>query len=203
MSSYRSTGAKSITISMTKVNRCPWCEGDELYTRYHDTEWGKPNHDDRVHFEFIVLESAQAGLSWITILRKRENYRKAYDNFDPEIVAKYDDNKIEELMNDKGIVRNRRKIDASINNAKCFMDVQSEFGSFDNYIWGFVDGKQIVNSFKDMSELPSKTELSDKISKDLKKRGFKFLGSVIVYSYMQAIGIVDDHLQDCFTRKNI
>lgn len=180
------------------MNRCPWCGEDELYIKYHDEEWGVPNHDDRKHFEFLVLESAQAGLSWITILKKRENYRKAYCGFDPEKVALFDDAKIEELMNNPGIVRNRRKIEASINNARRFLEVTNEFGSFDQYIWSFVNNKPIKNHWKDISEVPANTKLSDEISKDLKKRGFRFLGSTIIYSYMQAVGLVNDHLTDCF-----
>lgn len=182
------------------MERCPWCLGDELYIKYHDEEWGVPNHDDRKHFEFIVLESAQAGLSWITVLKKRENYRKAYDNFNPEIVSTYDEEKIEELMSNKGIIRNRKKIEASINNAKRFLEIQKEFGSFDNYIWGFVNNEPIVNSVDKISDLSAKTELSDIISKDLKKRGFKFLGSIVVYSHLQAVGIVNDHINTCICK---
>jgi len=178
--------------------RCPWGRKDELYIKYHDEDWGAPVRDDQKQFEFLVLESAQAGLSWYTILKKRENYRVAYDGFDPEKVAKYDENKVEELMQNAGIVRNRRKIEASINNAKIFLEIQKEFGSFCNYIWKFVDNKPIVNSWKDISEVPAKTELSDQVSKDLKKRGFKFLGSTIIYSHLQATGLINDHLTDCF-----
>ena len=184
------------------MNRCPWCGTDELYIKYHDEEWGVPVHDDRKHFEFLVLESAQAGLSWITILRKRENYRVAYDNFDPVKISQYTEEKVETLLANPGIVRNRRKIDASIGNAKEFLKLQEEYGSFDNYIWSFVDNNQIINSWKELSELPASTELSDKISKDLKKRGFKFLGTTIVYSYLQAVGIIDDHIDSCFKRTN-
>lgn len=180
------------------MNRCPWCGDDELYVKYHDEEWGVPVHDDRKHFEFLVLESAQAGLSWITILRKRENYRKAYDGFEPERVAKYDDKKIEELMNNPGIIRNRRKIEASINNANRFLEIVEEFGSFDRYIWSFVNYKPVKNQWKDLSEIPAFTDLSIRISKDLKKRGFKFLGPTIVYSHLQATGLINDHLVDCF-----
>ena len=179
-------------------NRCPWGTVDELYIRYHDEEWGMPVHDDKKQFEFLVLESAQAGLSWHTILKKRENYRKAYDGFDPIKVAKYDKAKTEELMQNAGIIRNRRKIEASINNAKKILEIQKEFGSFCNYIWGFTGGKPIVNNWIDISQIPARTELSDKISADLKKRGFKFLGPVIVYSHLQAAGIVNDHLKSCF-----
>lgn len=178
--------------------RCPWCGNDELYVKYHDEEWGVPVYDDRKHFEFLVLESAQAGLNWLTILKKRENYRKAYDGFDPLKVSQYDDNKIEELMKNSGIIRNRRKIEASINNAKRFLEIQKEFGSFDNYIWGFVDKRSVKNNWNDIKEVPATSELSDKVSKDLKKRGFKFLGSTIVYAHLQATGIINDHLVSCF-----
>lgn len=180
------------------MERCPWCGKDELYIKYHDEEWGVPVHDDNKHFEFLVLESAQAGLSWLTVLRKRENYRKAYDNFEPNKVAKYDENKINELLQNPGIIRNRKKIDASINNAKAFLQIQKEFGSFDNYIWKFVDNSPVINNWNSISELPASSELSDKVSKDLKLRGFKFLGTTIVYAYLQATGVINDHLLDCF-----
>ena len=180
------------------MNRCSWCIGNELYEKYHDEEWGVPVHDDRKHFEFLVLESAQAGLSWITILKKRENYRQAYDGFDVDKVAMYGEEKIEKLLNNAGIIRNRKKIEASINNAKRFLEVKKEWGSFDNYIWSFVDYKQVVNHWEDLSQVPVTTELSDKISKDLKKRGFKFLGSTIIYAHIQAIGLVNDHVTSCF-----
>lgn len=180
------------------MKRCAWCENDELYTKYHDEEWGVPVFDDRKQFEFLVLESAQAGLSWLTILRKRESYRKAYDNFNPITVAKFDDRKIEELMKYEGIIRNEKKIRASVNNAKRFIEVQKEFGSFSKYIWKFVDYKPIINSWKNESEIPAKTELSEVISKDLKKRGFEFIGPVIIYSHLQATGLVNDHIIDCF-----
>jgi DNA-3-methyladenine glycosylase I len=183
------------------MNRCPWGTADELYIRYHDDEWGVPVFDDKKQFEFLVLESAQAGLSWHTILKKRENYRLAYDEFDPEKVAEYDEQKIEELMQNAGIIRNRMKINASVNNAKIFLEIQKEFGSFCNYIWGFTGGKPIVNHWTDISQIPAKTELSDKIYKDLKKRGFKFLGAITVYSHLQAAGIVNDHLKTCFRWK--
>ena len=180
------------------MKRCPWCGNDELYMKYHDEEWGVPVHDDIKHFEFLVLESAQAGLSWITILRKRENYRKAYDNFDPIKVAGYDERKVNELLNNPGIVRNRRKILSSINNAQKFLDIQKEVGSFDEYIWSFVGNEPVKNRWKDLAEVPAKTDLSDKISKDLKKRGFNFIGTTIIYSHLQAVGLVNDHLIDCF-----
>lgn len=184
------------------MHRCPWCGDDDMYVKYHDEEWGVPVHDDQKHFEFLVLESAQAGLSWITILRKRENYRKAYDGFDPVKVAKYDNKKIEELMNNPGIVRNRKKIEASVNNGQRFLEIVEEFGSFDKYIWAFVDNEPIKNQWTDASEIPAKTPLSDEVSKDLKKRGFKFLGSITIYSHMQATGLIDDHLITCFKQKN-
>lgn len=180
------------------MNRCPWCGNDELYVKYHDEEWGVPVHDDKKHFEFLVLESAQAGLNWLTILRKRENYRKDYDGFDYNKVALYDEIKINELMQDAGIIRNRRKIEASINNAKCFIEIQKEFVSFDNYIWGFVNNSHVVNNWHNISEVPATSELSDKVSKDLKSRGFKFLGTTIVYAHLQATGIINDHLVSCF-----
>lgn len=180
------------------MNRCPWCGKDELYIKYHDEEWGVPVHEDRKHFEFLVLESAQAGLNWLTILRKRENYREAYDGFDPVKVAEYDEEKILELLNNPGIIRNRRKIEASINNAKKFLKIQKEFGSFDNYIWGFVDNKPVENHWKNISEVPATSELSDEVSKDFKARGFKFLGSTIVYAHLQATGLINDHLTTCF-----
>lgn len=183
------------------MNRCPWGTADELYIRYHDDEWGVPVYDDQKQFEFLVLESAQAGLSWHTILKKRENYRAAYDEFDVQKVAKYDEKKIEELMQNAGIIRNRRKIESSVNNAILFIEIQKEFGSFCDYIWRFVDGKPLVNEWKDMSLMPAKTELSDRISKDMKKRGFKFLGSIIIYSHLQATGLVNDHLKNCFRWK--
>lgn len=180
------------------MERCSWCGDDPLYTKYHDEEWGVPVHDERKHFEFLVLESAQAGLSWITILRKRENYRIAYDNFDPAKVANYSEDKINELLQNNGIVRNRRKIEASINNAKMFLNIQKEFESFDNYIWKFVNYRPVINSWKSISDVPANSTLSDEVSKDLKKRGFKFLGSTIIYSHLQATGIINDHIVNCF-----
>ncbi|MCL2801642.1 MAG: DNA-3-methyladenine glycosylase I [Treponema sp.] len=185
------------------MKRCEWCLGSEIYMKYHDTEWGVPVYDDKKHFEFLVLESAQAGLSWITILNKRENYRKAYDNFDPNKVARYTEAKKKKLLADAGIVRNRLKIEASINNAQRFLEVQKEFGSFSNYIWSFTKGKQVTGKWKKLSEIPASTDLSDKVSKDLKKRGFRFLGGTIMYSHLQATGIVNDHLMDCFRYKEI
>jgi DNA-3-methyladenine glycosylase I len=185
------------------MERCPWPGIDETYIKYHDEEWGVPVHDDRKHFEFLVLEGAQAGLSWATILKRRENYRQAYDNFDPAKVAKYDDAKVAELLANAGIIRNRKKIESSINNAKRFLEIQQEFGSFDKYIWAFVNFKPVINSWKTLSELPANTELSDRISTDLKKRGFSFVGSTIIYAHMQAIGLVNDHLVSCFRYKQV
>jgi DNA-3-methyladenine glycosylase I len=180
------------------IVRCEWAGDDPLMQKYHDEEWGTPKRDDRRLFEDLVLDGAQAGLSWITILRKRENYRLAFDNFDPVRVAAYDEAKIEELLGNAGIIRNRQKINSAIKNAQAFLKVQEEFGSFDAYIWGFVDGKPIQNSWQTMSELPPKTELSETISKDLKKRGFNFVGPTIIYAFMQAVGMVNDHTVDCF-----
>ena len=185
-------------MSEQGLTRCPWCEGADLYRRYHDEEWGVPVHDDQRHFEFLVLESAQAGLSWSTILKKRENYRKAYRGFDPRVVARFGPRDGERLLNDAGIVRNRLKIESSINNAKRFLEVQEEFGSFDNYLWGFVGGKPLVNKWKTLSEIPAKTDLSDTVSKDMKKRGFRFVGSTIIYAHLQAVGVVNDHLISCY-----
>jgi DNA-3-methyladenine glycosylase I len=183
--------------------RCEWCEVSDLYREYHDTEWGVPVSDDRKHFEFLVLESAQAGLSWITILKKRENYRKAYDGFDPEKVAKYGEKKKAALLADPGIVRNRLKIEASINNAKLFLDLKKEFGSFSDYIRIFTKGRQITGKWKTLAEIPARTEISDQVAADMKKRGFKFLGSIIMYAHMQATGLVNDHLTGCFRYKEI
>ena len=178
--------------------RCRWAGNDPLYCQYHDEEWGTPLHDDQLLFEFLILEGAQAGLSWITILRKRENYRKAFDNFDPNIIVNYTESKVEELMQNEGIIRNRLKINATIKNAKAFLKVQEEFGSFDSYIWSFTKGKTIKNGWKDLSEVPASTPESEAMSKDLKKRGFTFVGPTICYAFMQAIGMVNDHTVDCF-----
>lgn len=182
-------------------NRCPWCGGDALYTAYHDNEWGRPVHDDRKLFELLILEGMQAGLSWITILRKRENFRAAFDGFDPQRIAGYGDAKIAELLNTEGIIRNRRKISAAVSNARAFLKIQREFGSFDAYIWGFVNGVPIVNRPKTLADIPPSTPLSDKVSADMKKRGFSFVGSTIMYSFMQSAGLVNDHLLSCFCRK--
>lgn len=170
---------------------------------YHDTEWGVPVHDDRVHFEFLILESAQAGLSWLTIMRKREGYLRAFSGFDPEKVAGYDELKIAELMQDTGIIRNRRKIEAAVRNARLFMDLQKEYGSFSDYLWGFVDGRPVVGKWERQEDVPASTPISERISKDLKKRGFTFLGPVIVYSHLQATGIVNDHITGCFRFQEI
>ena len=183
--------------------RCPWGDSDPLYTLYHDREWGVPAHDDRKLFEMLCLEGAQAGLSWITILKKRENYRKAFNNFDAKKIAKYDSRKIKQLLNDDGIVRNRLKIEACILNARAFLEVQKEFGSFDNYIWQFVGGKTIINEWKSLKQIPAMTNESDALSKDLKMRGFKFVGSTICYAHMQACGLVNDHVVDCFRYKEL
>ena len=185
------------------MKRCEWCTGSELMMEYHDKEWGVPIFNDEKHFEFLTLESAQAGLSWITILKKRENYRKAYDNFNLKKVASYGEEKKEELLSNAGIIRNKLKIEASITNAQNFRQIQKEFGSFSNYIWGFTNGKPVVGKWKNIQEIPAKTELSDKISLELKKRGFKFIGSITVYSHLQATGIVNDHIIDCFRYKEI
>lgn len=188
---------------MIEQIRCAWCRNDPLYVKYHDEEWGRPCHDDNKLFEMLCLEGAQAGLSWITILRKRENYRKAFNNFDVKKIAKYDEAKVKKLLEDVGIVRNKLKVAAFITNAKCFLDVQKEFGSFDKYIWQFTGGKPIVNNWKSLKELPAMTAESDAMSKDLKKRGFKFIGSTICYAYMQACGMVIDHTVDCFRYNKI
>lgn len=179
------------------MKRCGWVNQDPLYIEYHDYEWGVPVYDDRLLFEYLNLEGAQAGLSWYTILKKRENYRKAFDNFEPMIILTYNEKKIEELLQNEGIVRNKLKINAVITNAKAFFKVKEEFGSFSDYIWSFVDGNPIKNHFKELSEVPATTEISDRLSKDLKKRGFKFVGSTICYAFMQATGMVNDHLESC------
>ena len=181
------------------MKRCAWVPSDkELYIKYHDEQWGVPVHDDRLLFEMLCLEGAQAGLSWYTILVKRKNYIKAFDNFNAEKISEYDQQKIDELLQNKGIVRNKLKINAFIKNAKAFLKIQKEFGSFDKYIWSFTNNKVIKNKWKDLSEVPAMTELSDKMSKDLKRRGFSFVGSTICYSFMQACGMINDHTTDCF-----
>lgn len=186
----RSTGTDALV-------RCPWCGTDPLYVDYHDREWGVPVHDDRTWFEFLVLEGAQAGLSWLTILKKRDNYRKAFSDFDVQKVARYTPAKIEKLLLDPGIVRNRLKVESTVSNAKAFIAVQKEFGSFDAYMWQWVGGAPQVNRPRTLKDVPASTELSDRISKDLKKRGFRFVGSTIIYAHMQATGLVNDHLVGC------
>jgi DNA-3-methyladenine glycosylase I len=183
--------------------RCTWCGNDPLYMAYHDEEWGVPVRDDERLFEFLILETFQAGLSWITILRKRENFRKAFDNFDYKKIANYGEDKFASLLEDSGIIRNKLKIRATISNAHAFMKVQEEFGSFSKYIWQFTDGKPIQNAFTHRTEVPATTELSDALSKDLKKKGFKFIGSTTVYAHMQATGMVNDHTVDCFRYKEV
>jgi DNA-3-methyladenine glycosylase I len=178
--------------------RCPWVGNDLLMIDYHDKEWGSPVHEDRLLFEFLILESAQAGLSWITVLKKRDNYRAAFNNFDPPKIAQYDEKKIEELMDNKGIIRNRRKILATISNAKAVLTIQKEFGSFDDYIWQFTQGKPIQNKWKTLEEIPSFTEESKQMSNDLKNKGFKFVGPTICYAFMQAVGMVNDHITKCY-----
>jgi len=181
------------------IKRCRWVpEGNELYTHYHDTEWGVPLHDDRLLFEAIILDGVQAGLSWLTVLKKREHYRTVYDNFDIEKVSHYTEEKVDALLNDKGIIRNRLKIISSITNASATIRIQKEFGSFDKYIWNFVNGKTIVNQWENLNELPTRSDISDLMSLDLKKRGFKFIGTTICYAFMQATGMVNDHTMDCF-----
>lgn len=188
---------------MNKTNRCLWPTDIPIMVDYHDKEWGVPEHDDKKLFEFLVLESFQAGLSWLIILRKRENFRKAFAGFDVKKVAKFDKRKIQSLLKNEGIIRNRLKIEATINNAKCFINIQKEFGSFDKYVWGFVNGKTIVNKRKTLKNLPAKTAISDAMSEDMGKRGFKFRGSTICYAFMQAVGMVNDHTIDCFRYKEL
>lgn len=183
---------------MKQFTRCGWSTNDPLYIKYHDEEWGVPLHDDQKLFEMLILEGAQAGLSWLTVLRKRENYRRAFDNFDPERIARYDEAKIQKLLQNPGIIRNKLKVRAAVTNAKAYLQVQEEFGSFDKYIWQFVNGKPIRNNWKELREIPAKTKESDVMSKDLLKRGFKFVGSTICYAHMQATGMVNDHITSCF-----
>jgi len=181
------------------LGRCPWSEGvSDAYLRYHDDEWGVPVRDDIRHFEFLILESAQAGLSWSTVLHKRPAYRKAFAGFDPQKVARFNERSVHRLLNDPGIIRNRLKLEAAINNARRFLEVQNEFGNFDSYIWRFVDGKTIVNRWRNAKDIPATSAESDALSRDLKARGFKFVGSTIIYAHMQAIGLVNDHLLSCF-----
>ena len=190
-------------MSKQEKFRCPWCLSFEQYIKYHDEEWGVPVHDDNLHFEFLILEGAQAGLSWAMILKKRENYRKAFNGFDPVKVARFSEAKIETLLQDPGIVRNRLKINGAVNNAKRFLEIQEEFGSFDKYIWSFVNGKPIVNKWKSIKEIKPTTKESDLLSKDLIKRGFKFVGSTVIYSHMQACGLVNDHLVACWRYRRV
>ncbi len=186
-----------------EIVRCKWVSDDPLYIEYHDKEWGKPVYDDDTLFEFLILETFQAGLSWITVLKKRKNFRKAFNGFDIKTIAGYTEDKLLELQNDAGIIRNKLKIKAAVSNAKAFIKIQGEFGSFSDYIWAFVDGKPIQNNFKDVKDVPANTLLSDAISKDLKKRGFKFVGSTVLYAHMQATGMVNDHTTDCFCYKMV
>lgn len=188
---------------MQQINRCKWSISDPLYIKYHDKEWGVLVHNDRKLFEMIILDGAQAGLSWLTILKKRENYRKAFDNFDPKKVTMYDKRKVAQLLKNDGIIRNKLKIESAITNAKAFLKVKEEFGTFDKYIWQFVGGKTKINSWKELNEIPAFTEESDAMSKDLKKREFKFVGSTICYAFMQAAGLVNDHTIDCFRYKEL
>ena len=188
---------------MEEKIRCGWCVGDPLYEAYHDREWGVPLKDDASIFEFLTLETFQAGLSWITVLRKRENFRKAFDNFDYQKIANYSEEKIEELMQDSGIIRNRLKILSAVSNSQAFMKVQQEFNSFSNYIWSFVDGKPVQNKRQSLAEVPATTAISDALSKDLKRRGFKFVGSTVIYAHMQATGMVNDHVTTCFRHQEV
>lgn len=183
---------------MAEKIRCGWSVPDPISIAYHDCEWGVPVRDDRKQFEFLVLESAQAGLSWLTILKRRNGYRRLYEGYDPELVAHFDEVRIQSMLLDAGIIRNRKKIESSINNARRFLEIREQYGTFCNYIWGFTDGLQVVNHFKDLSEIPANTALSDTIAKDMKLRGFRFLGSTIIYAHLQATGQVNDHLVDCF-----
>ncbi len=188
---------------MKDETRCPWCDRDDLYRTYHDEEWGVPVYDDRVHFEFLILESAQAGLSWHTVLKKREAYREAFAGFDPAVVATFDASEIDVLMENPGLIRYRRKIEAAVQNARAFLRVQEEFGSFTRYIWGFVGNEPPQNAYRSLQEVPAKTEVSERLAKDMKKRGFSFLGPTILYAHMQATGLVNDHLTDCFRYEEV
>ena len=188
---------------MIEIIRCPWAAKDQQYVEYHDKEWGVPVYDDHKLFEYLILEGAQAGLNWLTVLKKRDAYRKVYDNFDPVLIASYGENKKLELLSNSAIIRNKLKIGSSISNAKAFLVIQKEYGSFKNYIWNFVDNIPIQNDFESIEHVPSKTYLSDRISKDLKNRGFKFVGSTIIYAFMQAIGVVNDHLVSCFRHNEL
>ncbi len=191
------------SVNQSQKFRCPWCLGFEDYIRYHDEEWGAPVYSDKKHFEFLILESAQAGLNWATILKKREGYRKAFAEYDYKVVADFPDEYVETLMQDKAIIRNRLKITAAINNAKRFLEVQEQQGSFTSYIWSFVGSKPIENQWRDMSQVPASTEVSDRLSADMKKRGFKFVGSTIMYAHLQATGLINDHLVQCFRHREV
>lgn len=190
-------------MAATQKERCPWCLKTDTYIHYHDTEWGIPVHDDRVHFEFLILEGAQAGLSWLTILNKREGYRKNFADFDPVKVARFTPARIEKMLLDPGIVRNRLKVQAAVSNARCFMAIQKEFGSFDRYVWKFVNNRPIVNAWQSLREVPPVSPESDALSKDLIRRGFRFVGSTVIYAHMQACGLINDHLISCFRYKEI
>lgn len=188
-----------MTAQLENQIRCHWCTSDDIYIRYHDEEWGVPCHDDRTLFEFLILEGAQAGLNWLTILKRREGYRKAFANFDVQAISRFDENDVERLLNDTGIIRNRLKVNSAITNARAFIRVQEEFGSFDAYVWQFVDHQPIANHWDSMDQVPVTTPESDALSKDLKKRGFKYVGSTIIYAYMQAMGLVNDHITSCIS----
>lgn len=190
-------------ISQDKKARCPWCLATPEYIEYHDTEWGVPTHDDVRHFEFLILEAAQAGLSWLTVLRKRQAYKVAFANFDANIVATYGEKEINKLLSNEGIIRNRMKITAAINNAKHFIQIQKDWGSFDSYLWSFTENKVVRNNWQNLQQIPSRTELSDNISADLKKRGFSFIGTTIMYAHLQAVGVINDHITSCFRYENL
>ena len=190
-------------MATKEKTRCPWCLKFDEYIDYHDKEWGVPVHDDRTHFEFLILEGAQAGLSWSTVLKKREGYRKAFAQFDPVKVSRFTDARVTKILEDPGVIRNKLKVNAAVNNAKRFLEVQKEFGSFDRYIWSFVNDKPIINKWKAVSEVPATTKESDALIKDLIKRGFKFVGSTVIYAHMQACGLVNDHLVDCWKHKTV
>jgi DNA-3-methyladenine glycosylase I len=194
------SASKALTPSL-ELKRCEWCLGSELYRNYHDSEWGVPVHDDQRLFEFLILEGAQAGLSWSTILQRRDNYRKAFEGFDTQKVARYSSRQKKKLLADSGIIRNRLKIEAAVGNAKAFLAIQKEYGSFDGYIWRFVNDRPIVNRWRSLKEIPPTTKESDAMSRDLKKRGFRFVGSTICYAFMQAVGMVNDHVVSCFRHK--
>ncbi len=201
--SKTSNDKKPASRIQNPVTRCSWCGTDPIYVKYHDEAWGVPEHNDRKLFAKLCLDGAQAGLSWITILKKEKNYYRAFDNFDPKKIAKYDQKKIDELLNNPGIVRNKLKVNAFISNAQAYIEIKKEFGTFDKYIWSFTNYKTIHNKFSSLNEVPAKTEIAEQMSKDLKNRGFKFVGPTIVYAFMQAVGIVNDHVVDCFRYKEV